>query len=131
MGVNEELFSRVVILSRLEQAFRAAWAVTITAVLFGLQHLSALALTDRGLEDVAFNVLLSGVYGFALAAYQVRFRWVWPLILIHALADFTTILAVEELPEWLIAVNHVGLLVFGLAVLRWVAPRALPRPAPA
>ena len=75
--------------------------------LFGLQHLSAFALTSRGAGDILMNVLLSGVYGFALAAYQLRFRWIRPLILVHALADFTTVLAIELLPDLLVGVSHV------------------------
>lgn len=95
-----------------------ATAVVWTAALFGLQHLSAFALTSRGAGDILGNVALSGVYGFALAAYQARFRWIWPLIGIHALADFTTILAVEPLPDLLIGVAHVLLLAFGVVLLR-------------
>lgn len=74
VGINEELISRGVILERLADAYRAGVAVSVTAVLFGLQHLSALVLTSRAFDDVALNVLLAGVYGVALAAYQLRFR---------------------------------------------------------
>jgi uncharacterized protein len=118
VGVNEELISRGVILSRLREAYRPPLAVTLTAVLFGLQHLSAFALTSRGAGDILMNVFLSGVYGFALAAYQLRFRWIWPLILVHALADFTTVLAAEPLPDLLVGVSHVLLLAFGIILLR-------------
>ena len=67
------------------------------------------------------NVLLSGVYGFVLATYQLRFRWIWPLILVHATADFTTILAAQPLPDPVIAVAHVLMLVLGLVLLRGAA----------
>lgn len=118
VGVNEELISRGVILSRLREAYRPHLAATFTAALFGLQHLSAFALTSRDAGDILGNVLLSGIYGFALAAYQLRFRWIWPLILVHALADFTTLLAAEPLPDLLVGVSHVLLLVFGIVLLR-------------
>lgn len=120
VGVNEELISRGVILSRLREAYRPITAVTLTAVLFGLQHLSAFALTSRAADDVLMNVFLSGVYGFALAAFQVRFRWIWPLILVHALADFTTVLAAEPLPDLVVAASHVLLLAYGVVLLRRV-----------
>lgn len=99
VGVNEELFSRGLVLDRLRTAYRPWVAAACTGALFGLQHLSALALTSRGTADVLGNVLLSGVYGFALAAFQLRFRWLWPLILVHATADWVTILARESLPD--------------------------------
>lgn len=132
VGVNEELISRGVILSRLREAYRPPQAVTLTAVLFGLQHLSAFALTSRGAGDILMNVFLSGVYGFALAAYQFRFRWIWPLILVHAMADFTTVLAAEPLPDLLVGVSHVLLLAFGIILLRGLpdsSVRSSPTPA--
>lgn len=117
VGINEELISRGVVLSRLQTAYRPVWAVALTAALFGAQHLSAFALTGRGAGDILGNVALSAVAGFAWAAFQWRFRWIWPLILVHATADFTTILAVQPLPEPLIALAHVGLLGYGIVVL--------------
>lgn len=117
VGVNEELISRGVILSRLREAYRPAWAASLTGAVFGLQHLSAFALTSRGAEDILGNVLLSGIYGFVLAAYQLRFRWIWPLILVHATADFTTVLAAEPLPDVVIGVSHVLMLAFGAVLL--------------
>lgn len=65
--------------------------MTITAALFGLQHLSAFATTSLGAYDIVTNVLVSACYGFALAAFQLWFAWIVPLILIHGFADFTTI----------------------------------------
>lgn len=124
VGVNEELISRGVILSRLQEAYRPWSAVTLTATLFGLQHLSAFALTSRDAGDILGNVALSGISGFALAAYQWRFRWIWPLILVHGVADFTTLLAAKPLPDVLIGAAHVMLLALGLGLLRWPGGRA-------
>ncbi|MGY1857993.1 CPBP family glutamic-type intramembrane protease [Modestobacter sp. SYSU DS0290] len=118
VGLNEELTSRGVVLSGLLTRYRPAAAVTLTAALFGLQHLSALALTDRRLGDVLANVGLSAVAGFAWAAWQWRFRWIGVLVGVHALADLTTLLAVEPLPDAAVAVAHVGLLGFGVLLLR-------------
>ncbi|HEV2951120.1 MAG TPA: CPBP family intramembrane glutamic endopeptidase, partial [Actinomycetota bacterium] len=115
-----ELISRGVILSRLSEAYRPYLAVTLTAAFFGLQHLSAFALTSRDAGDILGNVLLSGIYGFALGAYQLSFRWIWPLIFVHALADSTTTLAAEPLPDLLIGLSHFLLLAFGVVLLRGI-----------
>ncbi|MDQ3554078.1 MAG: CPBP family intramembrane metalloprotease [Chloroflexota bacterium] len=120
VGVNEELISRGVILTRLREAYRPVWAVLLTAGLFGLQHLSAFALTSRAADDILLNVLLSGTYGFALAAFQLRFAWIWPLIFVHALADFSVILAGAQLPNLLIGISHLLLLAYGIFLLRGV-----------
>jgi len=117
VGVNEELISRGVVLSRLTRAFSPVAAVVLTGALFGLQHLSALVLTSRQLGDVLGNVALSAVFGFALAAYQWRYRWIWPLVLVHATADFTVILSARPLPDALIGLAHVLLLGWGVALL--------------
>jgi hypothetical protein len=81
-------------------------------------------------------------FGFAAvirdraAVHQFRFRWIWPLILVHALADFTTVLAAEPLPDLLVGVSHILLLAFGIILLRGFpdssvrsspAPAAVPR----
>ncbi|MFE1664340.1 CPBP family intramembrane glutamic endopeptidase [Microbacterium sp. P02] len=118
VGINEELISRVVVLERMRSSFTAPAAVTVTAALFGLQHLSALVTTSRSLEDVMLNVVVSAGYGAALAAFQYRFRWVLPLILIHAAADFTTILTRAPLPDLLVAGTVVMFVALAAVTLR-------------
>lgn len=134
VGFNEELISRGVVLSRLREVYRPVWAVALTAVLFGLQHLSAFALTSRAAGDILGNVALSAVSGFALAAFHWRYRWIWPLIVVHATADLTTLLAAEPLPDVLVAAAHVLLLTLGVMVLSyrrepWEARVRLPGPS--
>ena len=46
VGINEELTSRGVVLSRLREAYRPVWAVTFTGALFRLQHLLLTAASD-------------------------------------------------------------------------------------
>lgn len=118
VGLNEELTSRVVVLERMRVVFGPRAAVSVTAALFGLQHLSALATTDRALDDVLLNVLVSACYGFALAGFQYRFHWLGPLVLLHAAADFTTILSARPLPDPVIAVTLVVFIGVGLMALR-------------
>lgn len=86
--------------------------------MFGLPHLSALITTDRTWDDVASNVLVSACYGAALAAFQYRFQWIWPLMLIHATADFTTILTPKPLPDVVVAVTLLVFLALAVALLR-------------
>ena len=118
VGFNEELISRGVVLERLRVDFSPLWAVTITAALFGLQHLSAFATTSRDAFDILGNVLASATYGFALAAFQYRFSWIWPLILIHAMADFTSILARTYYNDYVAAATSVVFVLYGLLLLR-------------
>jgi membrane protease YdiL (CAAX protease family) len=118
VGVNEELVSRVVVLDRMRRAFAPLAAAAVTGALFGLQHLSLLATTGRDPGDILINVLLSGIAGFALAAYQLRFAWIWPLMLLHAATDFTAIHATVEAPvAWYVAI-HLMFVAVGVWLLR-------------
>lgn len=130
VGFNEELVSRVVVLDRMRRSFAPLSAAAVTGALFGLQHLSLLATTGRDPGDILLNVLLSGTAGFALAAYQLRFAWIWPLMLLHASSDFTAIHATVEAPlAWYVTI-HVAFVAFGVLLLhrrraeRFAAPLA-------
>lgn len=118
VGLNEELFVRGVILTRLQRAWSAPMAVTLSACLFGLQHLSNLVLTSRGTVDVLQNVVLSGIHGFAYAAFQVRWRWLWPLVVLHAVSDLSKVLPARPLSDPQIVIEHAALLGVGLLLLR-------------
>ena len=117
VGVNEELISRGVVLERLRGSFPGLAAVALTALLFGLQHLSLLITTSRDPFDVLGNVAASACYGFGLAAFQFRFRWIVPLILIHALADFTTTLSPQPFGDVYVVVTSVVFVAWGLGIL--------------
>jgi membrane protease YdiL (CAAX protease family) len=123
VGFNEELISRGVVLERLRVRFPPIAAVTITAALFGLQHLSAFATSDRGTVDILTNVVASASYGLALAAFQFRFSWIWPLILVHATADFTSILGNTHYGDLFAAVTCVVFVAYGVFMLRGVTGR--------
>ncbi|MFC6356195.1 CPBP family intramembrane glutamic endopeptidase [Luethyella okanaganae] len=129
VGLNEELISRVVVLERMRRSFGPAGAVALTGALFGLQHLSALATTARTADDVLLNVLVSACYGIGLAAFQYRFRWVLPLVLVHAAADFTTILSVNPLPDAVVAITCVAFLATAAVILRPFLTGRLPSAA--
>ena len=107
----------------MRRSFGPISAVAITGVLFGLQHLSALATTARTVDDVLLNIVVSACFGIGLAAFQYRFRWVLPLVLVHSAADFTTILSANPLPDAVVAVTCVAFLGIAALILRQVVTR--------
>lgn len=124
VGVNEELISRVVVLSLLRRSFATAPAVLIGAVLFGSQHVSHLftgATSDPG--EMAWVVFTTTCFGFAYGAYQARFGWLLPLILLHALSDWLSVLSPGR-PGDIVTVPVLVLLVATGALL--LAPRSTP-----
>jgi len=118
VGVNEELTSRVAVLQTLRTAFSSTWAVVLSGVMFGLQHLSLLATGSPSTEDLLTILVLTGVYGFALGAYQFRFAWVLPLVLCHAASDFTQILTTEPVPFAMHVAIALALLAYGVWLLK-------------
>lgn len=125
VGVNEELTSRVAVLGVLRRAYSRRPAVVLTGALFGLQHFSLLVTTPgRSVDGIALNVLASATYGFALAAYQARFAWVLPLIVIHALADMTVIMLTVEVSLAVHMPVYAGFVVVGVLLLRTAADDA-------
>jgi membrane protease YdiL (CAAX protease family) len=126
VGFNEELISRGVVLHRLGRSWPAAAAVTFTGLLFGLQHLSLFATTSRDAYDILTNVLASAAYGFALAAFQYRFAWILPLILVHGLSDFTTVLRSNNFGDLVIAGICLLYLAYGIVLLRTRQPHPIP-----
>jgi len=111
VGINEEVVSRGLILYALSCRYPPRIAAGVTAGIFGLQHLSGLATRGTSLEDVLWNCLLAGLWGFAVAAVRLRSHWLIPLILVHALEDFTQILSPGAAPfAWNIAATlHLAL----------------------
>ena len=118
LEVVAHLLSRGLVLNRLREGFGPFSAVILTGALFGLQHLSLFATSDRSAYDVVTNVIMSGTVGFAFAAYQYRFSWIWALILLHALADFTAIWARSPHGDLFTAGTAVMFVVYGVALLR-------------
>jgi membrane protease YdiL (CAAX protease family) len=118
VGFNEELISRGLVLHRLRESFGTFPAVILTGALFGLQHLSLFATSDRGTYDIVTNILMSATVGFAFAAFQYRFRWIWPLIILHAFADFTAIWARSPHGDLFAAGTAVIFMAYGVLVLR-------------
>ncbi|WP_418906697.1 CPBP family intramembrane glutamic endopeptidase [Glutamicibacter endophyticus] len=123
VGINEELFHRMAVLSTLRRALGPVASAVLGGALFGLAHLSLLATTSRAVDDVLLNVLASATYGFALAAFQLRFHWLAPLFLVHALADFTVLMTTPA-PFAAYLLVHVGFVLLGVLLLRSQPARA-------
>jgi hypothetical protein len=92
--------------------------VILSAVMFGLQHLSLFATGSSSTEDVVTIVALTAAYGYALAAFQFRFAWILPLILAHAASDFTQILTTEPVPFAMHVLIALAFLAYGIWLLK-------------
>lgn len=119
-GVVEELAFRGILLNRLLP--RGVWpAVAITSVLFGLMHLSNLALGSPW-YSVLLQVTFAGMAGTGYAAMRLRTGSLWPPIVLHALFDLTFRVAALESGNMLTnavqLLHGVGWLVYALIVLR-------------
>lgn len=125
----EEVFFRGLMLRALEP--RGLWkAAVLSALLFGAMHgFNGLAGFDWGV--VAGQTAYATAIGFAYAAYALHTGLLWPVILVHALANFADLIDQEvvvgsdppgeaDLLRWLIYAVFFG--VYGTWVLRKTAP---------
>lgn len=128
VGINEEVVNRGVVLDLLTAAFPARSAVALTAALFGMQHLSLLVTTSRSITDVLTNVLASACYGVFLGAFQYRYAWLLPLVLVHAFDDWATVLSPHPFPDAVIAASCVIYVAAG-AWLMAASRRGVSRPS--
>jgi membrane protease YdiL (CAAX protease family) len=121
----EEVFFRGLMLRALEP--KGLWkAAVLTALLFGAMHgFNALAGSDLGM--VVGQTAYATAIGFAYAAYALHTGLIWPLILVHALANFADLIdrkaivqadapGEADLIRWLVYV--VFFAVYGVWVLR-------------
>jgi len=111
----EEAIYRGMILGLLRP--RGVWpAVILSSLLFGLVHLSNIALRGNpGL--IALQALGAATGGVGMAAIRVRTRTIWPGIGLHAAHDL--FFQLSYLPVPLVdAANSIFLLVYGIYILR-------------
>ncbi len=119
-GLTEELAFRGVLLNGLLE--RGVWpAVLVSSALFGLMHLSNLALGSPW-YSVLLQVGFAAMAGTGYAAMRLRTGSLWPPILLHALFDLTfRVTALEPGTSFFFAVqllHGVGWLAFAVIVLR-------------
>jgi hypothetical protein len=119
VGLNEELWSRGIVLAGLRRLGPYGCA-TCVGVLFGLQHLINLR-WGQPLDDTAVQIVEAGGFGFALAALRIRGVALWWLILLHAFADYVSIMSPGAAPAWQQVAQTLIEIGYGLAVLRLTA----------
>jgi membrane protease YdiL (CAAX protease family) len=117
VGLAEETVSRGLV-QRLLQPRGPAVAAVWVGVLFGLGHLLSGLWFERPLDDVAFQVGNTAAYGFCLAAVRWHVGTLWPLVVLHALVDVTSINSPGALPFAVQCVIVVLLVGYGGWLLR-------------
>lgn len=119
-GLVEEFAFRGVLLDRLRQRGLGR-AVAISSVLFGLMHLSNLALGSPW-NSVLLQVTFAGMAGAGYAAMRLRTGSLWPPMVLHAAFDLTfRVTPIESGSMFANAVqmlHGIGWLIYALYVLR-------------
>jgi membrane protease YdiL (CAAX protease family) len=86
-GLNEEAFARGLLLQTL-LPYGVIPAAVLSALLFALLHLNNLFTGVFAVILFVFiQVLYAFFFGIAMAAFRLRTRTIWPLILLHACID--------------------------------------------
>ncbi len=122
-GFVEETMFRGVLVKLLETRTPLLIA-TLTAILFGLVHLSNIVIRGE-VAIIAAQAVGAAAFGFGFAALRLRTNALLPLVVLHAVHDL--FLQMGNLPLIAVAVvQDIVLFAFGLWLLRgWT------RPAPA
>jgi len=110
IGLVEEVFFRGLILQAL--AAKGLWrSAILSGVIFGAMHLLNL-LFGADLTATLFQASYAVALGFAFAAVTLRTCVLWPLIVIHALTDFTGFISANE--PVTTNLTFTGILIYGL-----------------
>jgi hypothetical protein len=117
VGVNEELYSRGLSLE-IARPLGDRTAAVLTATTFGLGHLQNYLVFGGALDDTLVQVVMAGVYGFCLAGARLRMNTVWPLVLVHAIDDWTQINSPGRAPDWWQVTTLVFFVAYGLLLTR-------------
>ncbi|WP_051006597.1 CPBP family intramembrane glutamic endopeptidase, partial [Nitrolancea hollandica] len=136
-GFSEEAIFRGIMLQTL-LPFGAIGASAISALLFGLAHLSNLV-AGFNPTVVLFQVASAIPLGFLFAALRLRTNTIWPMIATHALIDLAAFLTIGQMvtSRTVPPVAYLGILFFyvplaayGLFVLRKTRGPGAGLPAP-
>jgi uncharacterized protein len=126
IGFAEEAIFRGLMLNVLKA--RGLWqAAMITSLLFGLSH-SLNLLSGKSGTAILIQIAYALAIGFAFAALVLKKGILWPLIIVHALIDFTSFIGKDTIPVGWNAVAGVALtflfMSYGLYLMR--QPSAAP-----
>lgn len=96
IGLAEEAIFRGLMLNALKA--RGRWqAAIITSLLFGLSH-SLNLLSGKRVGDILIQISYALAIGFAFAALVLKKGILWPLVIAHALIDFTSFIGKTPVP---------------------------------
>ncbi|TJZ73249.1 CPBP family intramembrane metalloprotease [Rhodococcus oryzae] len=99
VGVSEELASRGIPLGL--AAPSGKWRSVLTvALIFGLWHVGNFLFFGQSLDETAWQVLVSAVYGFVLGAGRLVVGSIWPLAFLHGLNDWMQLNSPGAAPFW-------------------------------
>jgi membrane protease YdiL (CAAX protease family) len=97
IGFAEEAIFRGLMLNALKA--RGLWqAAIITSLLFGLSH-SLNLLSGKSGADILIQICYALAIGFAFAALVLKKGILWPLVIAHALIDFTSFIGKATVPS--------------------------------
>lgn len=118
-GFSEEALFRGVLLESM-RPWGAAWAITGTTLAFAAIHFAGL-MGGAALDATLVQVLLGGLpFGLAFAGLRLATRSIWPLVVIHAVNNFTSYLMSghwEAVSQDMSRFGLVGVLQLGLIVV--------------
>lgn len=128
VGLSEELMFRSILFRGLLSRFRLWPAILLTSLLFGLVH-SLNVFTTGQLDQAVLQSAAASMQGLAYLAIRIRTRSVWPMVIVHALWDFSLILPGTTHPasatmdagwSWTPLLVALPVLMYGLFLLRRV-----------
>jgi membrane protease YdiL (CAAX protease family) len=88
LGFVEEGIFRGVLFYGLSTTFTPFFTVVGTAMIFGLFHFVNL-FTGAAFMDTLYQVIHAASMGFLYASLRLRIKAIWPLMILHALWDFS------------------------------------------
>ena len=109
VGIAEETAFRGLILNTLVPKLGVAWAVALSALIFGVTHLLNVIIFDQGMTEVLAQVAITSVIGMLFGwIYVFTGGNLWLVIALHAAYDFFLFTAVvpndgTTATAWLIA----------------------------
>lgn len=98
VGLSEELMFRSIVFHGLITRYPIWPAVLLTSFLFGLVHSLNVFATGQMVQALLQSAT-AFMQGIAYMAIRIRTRSVWPMVIVHALWDFSLILSVATRPS--------------------------------
>ena len=132
VGLSEELMFRSIVFRGLLARFSIWPAILLTSFLFGIVH-SLNVFTTGQLDQAVLQSAAAGMQGLAYLAIRIRTRSVWPMVIVHALWDFSLILSATTHPAeagadagwtWTPLLIALPVFLYGLFLLRHVGKNA-------